>query len=71
MKLTVELLLEGELASVAPGLHRGPTVAMFATMTAFTVIEGQPFIQVSLQLIKRGIEVFSESNLIEFFLDVG
>lgn len=55
--------------SIAAGLHRGAAITISATMGSLTIVEQQPFIQVSLQLLQGGIQGLAKSDLIEFFLD--
>ena len=51
------------------GVKWRASVTMFTTMRTLSVVFEQPFIQISLQVFQRSIQLFAERNLVEFILN--
>jgi hypothetical protein len=54
---------------VSECLEGRPSLTIFASVRPFPVIEFQPLIQISLQFLQGGVQLFTKSNLIKLILD--
>ena len=57
------------MLGVGEGLQGNTPVTVFATVRAFCIVIRHPLIELSLQVIERGIDFLAEGNIIKFFFN--